>query len=95
MDSKHRIQLSTRTRLTPRELLKWIFSEKHYRILLLGEDSCGKTTFLRRLKFGDIGEQEPLPTRDLNIETVNYPATYEWSIWEFRSTLLLIICLSF
>ncbi|RAK88554.1 hypothetical protein BO79DRAFT_265819 [Aspergillus costaricaensis CBS 115574] len=85
MDSKHRIQLSTRTRLTPRELSKWIFGEKHYRILLLGEDSCGKTTFLRRLKFGDIGEQEPLPTRDLNIETVNYPATYEWGIWEFRT----------
>ncbi|XRM46803.1 hypothetical protein ABZX51_009827 [Aspergillus tubingensis] len=85
MDSKHRIQLSTRTRLTSRELSKWIFGEKHYRILLLGEDSCGKTTFLRRLKFGDIGEQEPLPTRDLKIEMVNYPATYEWSIWEFRT----------
>ncbi|PYH35364.1 uncharacterized protein BO87DRAFT_458085 [Aspergillus neoniger CBS 115656] len=66
------------------KLSKWIFGERHYRILLLGEDSCGKTTFLRRLKFGDIGEQEPLPTRDLNIETVDYPATYEWSIWEFR-----------
>ncbi|GAQ44007.1 hypothetical protein AKAW_10719 [Aspergillus niger] len=67
------------------KLSKWIFGEKHYRILLLGEDSCGKTTFLRRLKFGDIGEQEPLPTRDLKIEMVNYPATYEWSIWEFRT----------
>ncbi|PYH64362.1 uncharacterized protein BO88DRAFT_491541 [Aspergillus vadensis CBS 113365] len=66
------------------KLSKWIFDEKHYRILLLGEDSCGKTTFLRRLKFGEIGEQEPLPTRDLDIETVKYPATYEWSIWEFR-----------
>ncbi|OJZ82624.1 hypothetical protein ASPFODRAFT_142152 [Aspergillus luchuensis CBS 106.47] len=84
MDSKHRIQLSTQTRLTPRELSKWIFGERHYRILLLGEDNCGKTTFLRRLKFGEIGEQAPLPTRDLDIETVNYPASYEWSIWEFR-----------
>ncbi|PCG94262.1 Small GTPase superfamily, ARF/SAR type [Penicillium occitanis (nom. inval.)] len=66
------------------ELSKWIFGKKYHRILLLGEDSCGKTTFLHRLKFGEIREQEPLPTRDLDIETMNYPATYEWSIWKFR-----------
>ncbi|KAH1315122.1 hypothetical protein KXV68_006714 [Aspergillus fumigatus] len=66
------------------KLSKWIFGEKYHRVLLLGEDSCGKTTFLRRLTFGEIGEHEPLPTRDFDIETTNYPATYKWSIWEFR-----------
>ncbi|KAG2001607.1 hypothetical protein GB937_010050 [Aspergillus fischeri] len=67
------------------KLSKWIFGEKYHRVLLLGEDSCGKTTFLRRLKFGEIGEHEPLPTKDLDIETMNYPATYKWNIWEFRN----------
>lgn len=67
-----------------------VFGEKYHRVLLLGDDSCGKTTFLRRLKFGEIGGQEPLPTRDLDIETINYPATYQWTIWEFRSTLLTL-----
>ncbi|KAL2867711.1 uncharacterized protein BJX67DRAFT_76762 [Aspergillus lucknowensis] len=65
-------------------LSTWIFGRKSHRILLLGDDSSGKTTFLRQLKFGEVGETEPQPTRALDVETVYFPANYEWNIWEFR-----------
>ncbi|KAL3487477.1 hypothetical protein BJX62DRAFT_213520 [Aspergillus germanicus] len=68
-------------------LTKWLFGAKYYRVLLLGDDSSGKTTLLYRLAFDSVPE-DPIPTRHFEVETVTYPANYDWSIWEMRSMSL-------
>ncbi|KAL2825759.1 hypothetical protein BDW59DRAFT_161431 [Aspergillus cavernicola] len=72
------------------KLSKWLFGERCFRVLLLGEDGCGKTTFIHRLKFNEATEDPP-PTADFYVETVTYPSLCEWALWESTRKLLPLI----
>jgi GTPase SAR1 family protein len=75
------------TKLTSEALTKWLFGAKSYRVLLLGDDSSGKTTLVHRLAFNSVPE-DPIQTRHFEVETATYPANYDWSIWDTRSMSL-------
>ncbi|KAL3455593.1 hypothetical protein BJX64DRAFT_294895 [Aspergillus heterothallicus] len=67
------------------KISKWLFGTREYRVLLLGDDFSGKTTFLHRLAFDSV-PANPLPTEAFNVETVIYPAHTSWVLWEFRAS---------
>lgn len=52
---------------------------KHYRILMLGLDSAGKTTILYKLNIGNI--ERNIPTIGFNVETVQYKNT-KLTVWD-------------
>ncbi|KAL3442272.1 hypothetical protein BJX65DRAFT_226453 [Aspergillus insuetus] len=76
--------LHVATKLTTEALTKWLFGAKCYRVLLLGDDSSGKTTLVHRLAFDSVPE-DPIPTRYFEVETATYPANYDWVIWGMRT----------
>ncbi|KAL4876392.1 hypothetical protein BJY04DRAFT_223179 [Aspergillus karnatakaensis] len=65
-------------------LTKWLFGTKSYFVLVLGEDSAGKSTFIERLKHDSVTE-DPAPTHLFNHAEVQYPSCTEWQLWEFKS----------
>ncbi|KAL4861983.1 hypothetical protein BDV12DRAFT_179535 [Aspergillus spectabilis] len=66
-------------------LSRWLFGQRSYRVLILGDDSCGKTTFIDRLKFNEVSA-DPIPTREFHCETVTFPSTCEWHLWEMKTS---------
>ncbi|KAL4916397.1 hypothetical protein BDW62DRAFT_186291 [Aspergillus aurantiobrunneus] len=83
MDSK--LPPSLQNKLTETAINKWLFGQRSYRVLVLGEDRCGKTSFIHRLKYNE-ALNEPTPTVASNVQTVEYPVTCAWHFYEFRTT---------
>lgn len=50
------------------------------RVLLMGLDCTGKTTLLYRWLLGEIVTS--IPTIGFNVETINYPAGYAFTMWD-------------
>ncbi|KAF9781072.1 hypothetical protein IL306_014112 [Fusarium sp. DS 682] len=48
--------------------------------IIIGNDTCGKTTFLYRLKFGEA--VQAIPTIGFNVETMEYPDGDKVTLWD-------------
>jgi small GTP-binding protein len=60
-------------------LRRLVWSNKEYRILMLGLDAAGKTTLLYKLKLGEI--QTTIPTIGFNVETLEYK-NLKFTVWD-------------
>ncbi|OGM49664.1 ADP-ribosylation factor [Aspergillus bombycis] len=58
----------------------WPFRTLEFRVNLLGDYDCGKTTLLYQMKLGEL--VNTIPTIGFNVETVEYPNKYKWTIWD-------------
>jgi len=58
---------------------KLFFTDKEYRILLVGLDSAGKTTILYKLKLGE--SVTTIPTIGFNVESVSYK-NISFNMWD-------------
>lgn len=56
-----------------------IFSQKEYRLLMLGLDAAGKTTILYKLKVGEVVTS--VPTIGFNVESVEY-RNISFTVWD-------------
>jgi small GTP-binding protein len=56
-----------------------IFRLKEERILVFGNDACGKTTLLYRLKLNDL--VSAIPTIGFNVETIEHKKT-GYTFWD-------------
>ena len=68
-------------------LLNRLFPTKEYRILSIGLDYVGKTTFLYRILLGET--VRTIPTIGFNVETVSYKGR-SLTIWDVGSCVLLV-----
>ncbi|KAJ1715394.1 ADP-ribosylation factor [Aspergillus flavus] len=62
------------------EWVTWPFRTLEFRVILLGDYDCGKTTLLYQMKLGEL--VNTVPTIGFNVETVEYPRKYRWTIWD-------------
>ncbi|KAE8321175.1 P-loop containing nucleoside triphosphate hydrolase protein [Aspergillus sergii] len=62
------------------EWVTWPFRTIEFRVNLLGDHDCGKTTLLYQMKLGEL--VNTIPTIGFNVETVEYPRKYRWTIWD-------------
>ncbi|KAE8363160.1 hypothetical protein BDV27DRAFT_159065 [Aspergillus caelatus] len=62
------------------EWVTWPFRTIEFRINLFGESDCGKTSLLYQMKLGEL--VNTIPTIGFNVETVEYPRKYQWTIWD-------------
>ncbi len=58
------------------------------KVVVVGEKGCGKTGFLDRLKYNIVWD-DTSPTKTVNVETLEYPKGYNWTIWEIGGRLYL------
>ncbi|KAL3471614.1 hypothetical protein BJX99DRAFT_250326 [Aspergillus californicus] len=72
------------------KISKWLFGYTYHRVLLLGDDGSGKTSFIDRLKYNETPFQPPPPTRNFYSQTVQFPGNCDWNIWECRTTWHLL-----
>ncbi|KAM0549768.1 hypothetical protein ACHAPJ_009206 [Fusarium lateritium] len=61
-------------------IARWLFGGPEHVGLVLGNDACGKTTFLYRLKLGEI--VTTIPTIGFNVETLEYPDGGKVTLWD-------------
>ncbi|KAE8133830.1 hypothetical protein BDV38DRAFT_286451 [Aspergillus pseudotamarii] len=62
------------------EWVTWPFRTIEFRVNLFGNSDCGKTTLLYQMKLGEL--VNTIPTIGFNVETVEYPRKYQWTIWD-------------
>ncbi|KAB8273744.1 hypothetical protein BDV30DRAFT_105000 [Aspergillus minisclerotigenes] len=62
------------------EWVTWPFRTLEFKVNLLGDYDCGKTTLLYQMKLGEL--VNTIPTIGFNVETVEYPRKYQWTIWD-------------
>ncbi|GAB1205122.1 hypothetical protein APSETT445_003792 [Aspergillus pseudonomiae] len=67
----------------------WPFRTLEFRVNLVGDYDCGKTTLLYQMKLGEL--VTTIPTIGFNVETVEYPNKYNWTIWDMSSEHLWIL----
>eukprot|EP01063_Lacrimia_lanifica_P026282 TRINITY_DN3519_c0_g2_i1.p5 TRINITY_DN3519_c0_g2~~TRINITY_DN3519_c0_g2_i1.p5 ORF type:complete len:130 (+),score=43.52 TRINITY_DN3519_c0_g2_i1:66-455(+) len=60
-------------------VMAWFDGDKECRVLVLGLDFAGKTTFVNRLKLGALVETKP--TVGFNLETVSYK-NVTFQVWD-------------
>ncbi|KAE8373851.1 hypothetical protein BDV26DRAFT_54849 [Aspergillus bertholletiae] len=58
----------------------WPFRTLEFRVNMIGDSDCGKTTLLYQMKLRKL--VDTIPTVGFNVETVEYPGKYQWTIWD-------------
>ncbi|KAL5336563.1 P-loop containing nucleoside triphosphate hydrolase protein [Aspergillus crustosus] len=61
-------------------LSRWLFGSTEYSVLIIGNDASGKTALLYRLKLNEFVNS--IPTIGFNVETIEYPRGWRWTIWD-------------
>ncbi|KAM3449914.1 hypothetical protein MY3296_006524 [Beauveria thailandica] len=64
----------------------WRTNER--RVLLLDVDYAGKTTLLYRWLIGET--ITTMPTIGFNVETINHPAGYAFTVWDVREFVIFV-----
>jgi small GTP-binding protein len=60
-------------------LIRGLFKPKEERVMIFGNDACGKTTLLYRLKLSEL--VTTIPTIGFNIETIKHK-TKTLTLWD-------------